>query len=325
MKKLTHFLIIFSFVLTGAITAFGEASYPERPITLIIPYGAGGMTDTTSRILAEGMKQKLEQQMLVLNKKGAGGFVGVSHFLSTKPDGYTVLVADTAALVDPAFRGKEPFDAKKFSFIGGYMAQARIIVVKDDSPFKTWEELIAYAKKNPGKVSFGAGGSSWSNEAIKSYAVEKGFKARFITLDSGAEASASMLGGHVTACEIGVGAPAYLAAKAGKARILLSLSPGKVPGFPEVPNVLDKNYKFNIALVYGFFLHAETPIEVKQKLEEALKFALSSEVTQTRFKKLGVIPHFYSSEEFGGYCADAVKSVVELKEFIKKAEAEGKL
>ena len=317
MKKIVFVLIILSFLGFIAIPlSEAKEDYPTGPITCIVPYGAGGMTDATARLLAEKIKGELGQPIVVVNKKGAAGIVGTTHFLSTKPDGYTVLVNTSDAAVLPIFQKQEAIDLNKFKYVGSYMFQERILFAQVDAPYKTFEEFIAHVKQNPGKVSVGGGADIWAQHIMKSIAVKDGLKMKYVMFESGADASSAILGRHVDVCEAGVGTPAYQAAKAGKLNILIDLGAGKVPGFPNVPTVKQKGYPFYETLAYGILFHAETPEPIRQKWENAMKKVLQDPDLDSSMRKLGLEPEFVDGKGWETICKDAM-SVVKLIEYVK--------
>ena len=321
MKKFIVMLIVFCFVLSiGNLAITAEEKYPTKPIILLVPYGAGGMGDTTARLIADKIKHILGQPVVVQNKKGAAGIVGTTHFLREKADGYTVLILCSDAIIVPLFQGeKEPLDPGKFKYIGSYMSQERVLFAQMDAPYKTWEEFVAYVKEHPGELTFGSGCDLWATAIMKSVAVKDGLKMKYVVFDSGADGSAAILGRHVNVCETGVGTPAYQAAKAGKLRILIDLSSGTVPGFPDVQNVLDKGYPFAETMSYGIVLRAETPEYIREIWENAFKTVMQDAELIDKMEKLGLTPEFVDGQGYEKVCR-GVLSVKDLLEYIKVLE-----
>lgn len=322
MRKFVVMLVIVSLVLSiGSLAIGAEEKYPTRPITVIVPWGAGGMTDATSRILSKKMEEELGQPMVIINKAGAGGIIGLRAALRAKPDGYTVCCAAmTLALTAPYFQEAEPFDLEKIEFIGSHMPQERVLFTTLDKPYETFEEFIAYAKEHPGIVTVGSGGAIWAIEVMKSIAVYEGLKMRYILFKSGAAGSAAILGGHVSVAETGTGTPAYQAARAGKLRLLVDLGSETVPFFPEVENIKQKGYPFTTIIEYGWVAPGGTPQFIIKKLEAALKKAVEDPEIVEKMMNMGLTPRFLSGEEFKKLCKDAVKSIPELLEYNKALE-----
>ena len=224
------------FGMVGPAMAAGD--YPSKPITFIVPWGAGGMTDLSGRLLANKFKAELGQPVVVINKPGASGIVGLKHGLKQKADGYTIVVGPmTLALTTPYFQGSKPFNPDDLSYIGSYMPQERILFTTSDKPYKTFSEFIDYARKHPGEVSVGSGGAQWALEVMKSIAVKDDLKLKYVMFKSGSAASSAILGKHVDVCETGSGTSAYQAARAGKLVLLVDLGSETVPFFPDAKNL----------------------------------------------------------------------------------------
>jgi tripartite-type tricarboxylate transporter receptor subunit TctC len=298
--------------LGGGMTSAAE-KYPSRPITLVVPWGPGGMTDVTARLFAEKFKEELGQPVLVVNKPGASGILGLRYALSQKPDGYTVVVAPmTEALASPYFQGGEPFDPKELSFVGSYMPQERVLFTTPDRPYKTFQEFIDYARKHPGEISVGSGGAQWALEVIKSIAVKEGLKLKYVMFKSGGEASTAILGKHVDVGETGTGTPAYQAARDGKLLLLVDLGSEKVPFFPQAQNVKQLGYSFATVVEYGLALRAGTPEDVRKTLEDTLRKVVTDPAVKDKLAAMGLTPRFLDGKSYERLVLEAVKSVPEL-------------
>jgi len=320
MKKFIVILIMVCLVLLiGSLAIMAEEEYPTKPIILVVPYGAGGMTTTTGRLIVDKIKHELGQPVVLVNKPGAAGLVGINYFLREVADGYTALVVGTDSLIVPLFQGeKEPVDPGKFKYVGSYMFQERVLFAQMDAPYKTWAEFVAYVKEHPGEVTFG-GDDMWATSIMKSVAVKEGLKIKYVNFDSGAEASAAILGRHVEVCETGVGTPAYQAARADKLRILIDLSSETVPNFPDVQNVLDKGYPFAETMALGIVLHAEVPEYIREIWENAFKTVMQDPELIDKMEKLGLTPEFVDGQEWEKICK-GVLAVGDLLEYIKVLE-----
>ena len=213
----------------------------RKPLTVIVAWAPGGMSDVSTRMIVEKFKDKLGQPVMVTNQGGAGGIPGMRAVLSAPPDGYTFGSGGiSSAFVAPFLLNSAPFDLNKVLFIGGFCVQARIVWAKPDMPYKTWAEFVEYAKKNPGKISAGSGGSQVALDVFKVRG-QKGESSNSISscLKAAGKASTAILGGHVDICETGTGTPAYQAARQGKLIPLICLSPIPDPNFPNLKGVLD--------------------------------------------------------------------------------------
>ncbi len=321
MKK--GLLILLAMVLASPFAglAWAAEKYPQKPVTFVVPWGAGGMTDVSARLLAEKFKVELGQPVLVVNKPGGNGAIGLRYALSQKADGYNVVLGPmTDALAGPYFLGGEPFDFKDLSFVAGYMPQQRVLFTTADKNYKTFQDFIEYGKKHPGELSVGSGGAQWALEVVKSIAVKNGLKMKYVMFKSGGEASTAILGKHVDLCETGTGTPAFQSAREGKLIMLVNLGSGTVPYFPQIKNLEELGYPFSAVVEYGFTLRAGTPEDIRKKLEDTIGKVLNDPEVKSKMETMGLTPHFTSGKEYGEIVTRAVKSVPELINYSKRAE-----
>lgn len=311
--------VVLVWSLGGPLSA--AEKYPSKPITLVVPWGAGGMTDVSARLLAEKFKAELGQPVLVVNKPGANGTIGLKYALGQKADGYTVVVGPmTDALAGPYFLGGEPFDFKDVSFVAGYMPQQRVLFTTPDKPYKKFQEFIEYAKKHPAEISAGSGGAQWALEVVKSIAVKEGMKMKYVMFKSGAEASTAILGKHVDICETGTGTPAYQSAREGKLILLINLGSETVPFFPNAKSVKELGYPFTTIIDYGLVLRQGTPEPIRKKLEDTLKKVLEDPEVKGTLTKMGLTPRFLDGKAYEKICTEAAKSVPEMIKYNKAVQ-----
>ncbi|WP_022667080.1 Bug family tripartite tricarboxylate transporter substrate binding protein [Desulfospira joergensenii] len=318
MKKifmLFTVLIMIAGLFPGSATA---NNYPSKPITIIIPWGAGGMTNVSTRMLGDKMKEILGQPIIYINKPGASGLIGVQSLKKAKPDGYTIASGPmTSALTSPYLLGSDPLAVDDFDYIGSYMPQERVLFTTPDKPYKTWEEFIDYSKKNPGKVSVGSGGAQWALGVMKSIAKKEGIKWKYVMFKSGGAASSAILGGHVDVCETGTGTPAYQSARQGKLRVLVDLGSDKVPFFPETRNMNDLDYPYATLLEYGMILPKGVPEEIRAKLESTLKTVMQDKALMDKMGETGFTPRFVAGNQYREIVKKAVESISPLIEYTK--------
>ncbi|MCX5909697.1 MAG: tripartite tricarboxylate transporter substrate binding protein [Deltaproteobacteria bacterium] len=322
MKK----LFFVSLAVVSALSFFGGTlsaaePYPNKPITFLVPWGTGGMTDVTARLLAEKFRGELGQPVLVVNKPGANGAIGLKYALSQKADGYTVVLGPmTDALSNSYFQDSESINIKDLSFAGGYLPQERVLYTTPDKPYKTFREFIDYAKENPGQISAGSGGSQWALEIVKSIAVKDGLKMKYVMFKSGGEASTAILGKHVDICETGTGTPAFQAARGGKLNLLVNLGSGTVPYFPNAKSVKQLGYPYISVVYYGFSLRAGTPEDIRKKLEDTLKKVLQDPEVKEKTLQMGLTPQFADGKAYEKIVTEAVSSVPELLKYNKAVQ-----
>lgn len=292
--------------------------YPTKPITIIIPFGAGGMSTLSTRMLGEKMKTILGQPIVFINKPGASGIIGLNAVKKAAPDGYTIGSGPmTMGLTAPYFLDSDSFDVNDFDYIGSYMPQERVLFTLPDKPYKTWSEFIAYSKKNPGKVSVGSGGAQWALEVMKSVAKKENIKWKYVMFKGGGAGSSAVLGGHVDVCETGTGTPAYQSARAGKLTVLIDLGSEKVPFFPDVKNLMDLGYPFTTMLEYGMVLPKGVPEEIRAKLEDALRTVMQDKELMNKMGETGFTPRFLTGNEYKQIAIKAIGDTPALQKFVK--------
>lgn len=188
------------FIALCACTNAWSQGYPERPITLIVPYSAGGGTDIAMRNLAEVLGKQLGTRVIVENKTGAGGTIGPASLVNARPDGYTISQMPITVLRYPHMQ-KVTWDVfKDFSWIVGVTGYTFGVVVRADSPWKTWKEFIAYAKANPEKVTYGTPGLGTSlHMTMEELGLKEGIKWTNVPFKGNADTTAALMGGHITA------------------------------------------------------------------------------------------------------------------------------
>lgn len=309
MKRL--FLVLF---LVIGFAVNGQA-YPDRPISMIVPYNAGGSLDSMTRIVVEFMKQELDVPILINNRPGASGTIGAEAFLKAKDDGYTVLVFPTSSFITPVFQGRKAINTDEFKPVGGFIKSERILFGRTDAPYKTFQELISYARENPGKLKFGSGGSTDTAYVFKYILQKENLDINVTLFNGGAPAAAAIMGKHVDLIEGGNGSPGDVAAMAGKLIPLTILSDGKLSKYPDLKTPLDLGYEYASSVMFGFFLHASAPAEAAQALEKTLKKVLQNEKLLEKFAGRGVTPQFFTGDELQN-SIEAGKKVAKLYEII---------
>jgi tripartite-type tricarboxylate transporter receptor subunit TctC len=236
------FLCFLSFLYFFVGVGLGEEKFPNRPITLIVGYGAGGTTDISARLLASAASKILGQPVVVVNKPGGGSSVAIAGLKGEKPDGYTIAVLPTGGILSQHFQ-KVPYDsAKDFTPIMQYSGYLYGLVVRADSPWGTFQDFVDYAKKNPGKIRYStAGASSPPHLAMAKIALQQGIKWTHIPYNSGPEGMSALLGNHVEAFAQTAGDWAKQV-EAGTFRPLCVFSEKRVSTFPNVPTLVELGY-----------------------------------------------------------------------------------
>ena len=284
------------------------AGAQTKPIHLIVPYAAGGPLDVTARALAEQVKGSLGT-VIIENKPGAGGNIGMDLVARSAPDGQTVGVAAVATMaINPWLYSKMPYDAAKdFSPITQMVRVPNVLVMNADTASRlhinSLADLIAYAKKNPGKLNYGSGGNgSAGHLAGEMFKQQAGLFAVHIPFNGGNPAQLALLSGQVD-FNIDNLATASANIKAGKLKALAVTTAGRSPLLPGVPAMSETIKGFDVGTWWGLVAPAGTPPEVINRLNAAFTEALRTPETQQRFAQLMAEPVPTTPEQFGQFMA----------------------
>lgn len=275
MKSLLKVFLIVIFFGSALIVskAYSQEIYPNRPITVVLGWGPG-MGDTIARVICKAAERELGQPVIVENKPGAAGSIGMNYVLKSKPDGYTLGVPMTNSyIVQPHLR-KVPYDPFAESIeITTIFKYNYGLAVRADAPWNSYEDLIAYAKKNPGKFTYSTAGIGTVHYiCMERIAMKEGIKWTHVPFKSGGEAVAACLGGHTDAVVQGsVDEIPHI--KVGKLKLLLVLDDKRWPTFPSVPAILEKGYSFYAYSYMCLNGPKGVPESIIKKLEEAFNKA----------------------------------------------------
>jgi tripartite-type tricarboxylate transporter receptor subunit TctC len=262
-------LLVFSLLFISN----GWAQYPTKPINLLIGWGAGGATDITLRTLSEAAGKILGQPIVLLNKPGGGSAVALALLKNEKPDGYTIGNISAAGILSQYMR-KVPYDAlTDFTPIIRYGDYTYGVVVRSESPWKTFQELVEYAKANPGKIKFSTSGAgTFHHLVMEALARQEGIKWTHIPYKGGHEATTAILGGHVDVEACSSEWKPYV--ESGKLRLLSTYNPNRLPKFPEAPTWVELGYKIAASGGIGVIGPKGLPRPIVDKLHGAYKQAL---------------------------------------------------
>ncbi|MEK7701442.1 MAG: tripartite tricarboxylate transporter substrate binding protein [candidate division NC10 bacterium] len=290
-------------VLAGASGAAAQESYPSRPITVVAPFPPGGVADLTARPVAAAMEKVLKSPVGVVNKTGAAGAVGMQFVATSKPDGYTLLLALSSISIIPEadkLFGRPPaFTVDQFAPIALISADPTILVVPADKPWKTAKELIEDAKKRPGQISFSSSGVYGTlHMAMELLSHAAGVKFRHVPYGGAGPALTAILGGHVDALASG---PAVVLPhiKSGKLRPLAGWGDKRVAALPEVPTFRELGYPDAEFYIWaGLFAPKGTPEPVLAKLRDTLRAAVAEPEFKAAMDKLETPVAFKQGVEF---------------------------
>jgi tripartite-type tricarboxylate transporter receptor subunit TctC len=293
-KSLFWLLIVSAAVLAGA--PLSAAEFPTKPVTLVIPYPAGGSTDLTGRALAVAAKQYLGQPVICENKSGGGGTVGPSLVLSKPPDGYTIGISSGAVTI-AHHMGKLNFNPLEDSTpIIRYTTYVFGMVVRADAPWKTIQEFVKFAKENPQKVTYGTPGVGTNPHlAMEELSILTGIQLVHMPFKGGAEAATALLGGHVDAVSDSTSWGPMV--DAGKFRLLVTYSPQRMPKYPTVPTLKEAGY--NMVYTSPLFMIGPKgiPKPIVAKLHDSLKKSLTDADYQSILKKYDMSENYLGPED----------------------------
>lgn len=273
--------------IAAMLSAPARAEYPEKPITMIVPWAAGGSTDQTARVLAKAAEAHLGQTIVIINRPGASTTIGMAELAKANPDGYTIgTLSSTAYLV--ALQGRQlPFHPiNDFSYISYYGDNVIGVAVLDKSPYKTLGDIVAEGKMNPGKLKYGTAGVG-TTQHLTTEALQRFSGAKFVHVpQQGSAASApALLGGHVDfIMETSVWAP-FVEDK--QVRLLAVTTPKRAKSYPDVPTLSELGYK-SLRSVQAIIAPAGLPEPIRAKLEGAFRKALADKAFQETMQRLAM-------------------------------------
>jgi tripartite-type tricarboxylate transporter receptor subunit TctC len=286
--------------------ARAQAAYPTKPITIIVPFSAGGTTDILARVVGLHVGQTLGQPVIVDNRAGAGGNIGTQAVARAPADGYTLLMGTvgTHAINQDLYK-KLPFDPiKDFAPLSRVAMVPNLLVANPTQPYKNVKELIAYAKANPGKVNFASSGSGTSihlsGELFKQMTQ---IDMQHVPYKGSAPAVADLIGGQ-TAIMFDNMPSVMPHVKAGKLRALAVTTAKRSPALPDVPTIAESGVPgYDTSSWFGLLAPVGTPADVVAKLNAAIAKALADPDVKTKLAEQGAEPHPEKPEQFAAFIA----------------------
>jgi tripartite-type tricarboxylate transporter receptor subunit TctC len=271
-------------------TALQAQDYPTKPVSMIAPFPPGGVADIVGRPLAAAMEKTLKQPVLVVNRPGAGGAVGMGVAAKAAPDGYTILIALSSISIfpvsDPINGRPAPYQLADFAPIALVTADPTILVVRADGPYKTIQDFVGSAKSYPNQINYSSSGVYGTlHVAMEMFASAAGIKLYHVPYQGGGPAAAALLGGQVHALASGPG-PVAGHIKAGKMRALAGWGDKRLALMPELPTFKELGYKdVEFYIWSGVFAPAATPPAVQAKLRDAVRAAAADPAFKTAMDK----------------------------------------
>jgi len=319
----TKFPLAFA-LMVAAATAFAQG-YPTKPVTMIVPFPPGGVADIVGRPLAAEMEKVWKQPVVVTNRTGAGGAVGMAAAAKAAPDGYTILMALSSVSIFPVsdrIQGRAPaYEMKDLAPIALITADPTVLIVGADSPWKTLQEFVASAKAYPGQINYSSSGVYGTlHVAMEMFANAAGVKLFHVPYQGGGPALTALLGGQVHALASGP-APAAAQMKAGKVRALASWSSERLPLLPEIPTFKELGYDAEFYIWSGVFAPAATPTPVLDRLRAVVREAANSPDFKSVMEKVQTPVSYLDAPAFRTYWErDAARLKVALEKIGKVEE-----
>ena len=304
-------------VLVGIATA--DDAYPTRPISMVVAFPPGGLADNTARPVSAALERILKQPVAVINKAGAAGAVGNQFVATSKPDGYTLLMALVSVSVLPEVDklfGRPPnYTLAQLTGIARINADPSMLVVRADMPWKTLKDLVEDAKKRPGEIVFSSSGLyGAAHIPMEMFMLASGVKLRHLPTTGGGPMMNAILGGHsqVTMTPVSLAA-AHV--KAGKLRLLAHTGTAPVAAYPDVPSFKSLGYDVEYTAWAGLVAPKNTPPHVIKILRDAVRQAVKDPEVVNAHAKLDTPIAYMDADEFNAWWA---KDAARLAEVVKK-------
>ena len=302
--------------------AQAQDAYPTKAVTMVVPFPPGGVADVVGRPVAEAMARHLNQPVVVVNRAGAGGGIGMAQVAKAAPDGYNVLMALSSIVVLPEadkILGRAPmFELSQLIPIARMTADPTVLVVRADSPWKTYAEFIAHAKANPGQITFGSSGNYGTMHVpMEQLKASTGSYMLHVPYTGAGPAILGMLSGQVDAVATGP-ASAVGQIKAGKLRALAHWGEGRLALLPDVPSFRELGVPISYSQWSGIFVPAGTPPAVVNKLREAARVAAQDPKTVQVMTTAGTSFQFQDAAEFDKFVKDDARAMAAVVQKIGK-------
>jgi len=291
-----------------------SAEYPARDVEMIVSFPAGGPADASARILAPKLSQLLGVPIAVVNKTGGGGSVGADYVAKARPDGSVIYNSTNAAFtVSPVVLKDVTYKTGDFTPIGAYAADLGVVTVRAGGPAKTLEEFVEYAKKNPGKLTYGSAGlGTVSFFTMELFKQAFGLDVTHVPFQGTGPVKNAILGGHVSVATSGFGSLAPLI-RSGDLIPLVTTAPKRLADFPQVPTMAEKGFpEASVNIWMGIYVPARTPRPVVDALTRAFNQAAKEPAVLGALDKAGMQGFYHTGKETARLLAQEVATVAKV-------------
>jgi tripartite-type tricarboxylate transporter receptor subunit TctC len=316
--------ILAATLMLSAALAHAQANFPGKPITMVVPFPPGGLADIVARPVAEAMSRDLGQPVVIENKAGAGGGIGMAYAAKAPADGYTVLMSLSSFTVlpeaDVVLGRQQMYSLSSLRPIARFTADPTVLAVRADAPWKTVKDFVEDAKKRPGAINYGSSGNYGTMHVpMEILSQNAGIKLTHVPFTGAGPAVVALLGGQIDAVSSGP-ATVLQHVKAGKLRVLGHWGTSKLESMPDAPSLKDAGYDAEYAQWSGLFVPASTPEPVVQRLRAAARAAANDSKVKEVILNAGSPVLYQDTPDFEKYVQADAKRMAEVVKKIGKVE-----
>jgi tripartite-type tricarboxylate transporter receptor subunit TctC len=316
--------LLLTMALSALATAQAQPVYPERPILMIVPFPPGGVADTVARPVAEALARELKQAVVVENRVGAGGAIGIGQAARALPDGYTLLLSLSSISIlpeaDRILERKPAYQLNQLKPIARFTADPTVLVVRADAPWHTLAEFVADARRRPGTYNYGSSGNYGTMHVpMEMLKTSAGFRMTHIPYTGAGPAIVALLAGQIDAVASGP-STVVQQIQAGKLRALAHWGDQPLAALPGVPSLTQAGYPVRFAQWSALFVPSGTPDDVVQRLRSAAAKVAADPVVRQVVAKAGSPIEYLDAPEFQNYWDQDAASMVQAVRRIGKLE-----
>lgn len=278
-------------------SSIANAEYPERPITVIVPFPAGGITDTLARVTAKALTDELGTNVVVSNKKGGAGTIGLAQIANSRPDGYTVGVVPAAPLVNQPHLRPLPYDANSFGYVCQVFSSPLVLATKPESSFNSLKAVVEYAKQNPGALTYGSPGpGTVPHVAMEQLLRELDIKLRHVPFAGDAPGVTALLGGHI---DFYLATGTVVSDK--ELPGIATFNAERVSSLPEVKTSWEQGYELSASLWGGLISPKNIGSKERDRLANACETVVGSDAFKERLSSMGTMAADRGAKEFENF------------------------